>query len=414
MTALRLALAQLAARWGTALISACVVLIGAAMVMLAVLGARAADGLVARQIGPVDLVVGADGSPLQIALAGALHLDAPPGNVKLADAERLAKLPAVRRAVPVSLGDSVAGWRILGAPADIYELYGVKAAQGRLPAASMEAVAGAAAAQALGLKAGATFAGSHGLEGTGEEHGDAPYRLVGVLAPTGTALDRTIITPLESVWDVHGAHEHGAHEHGDHEHAEKPQDDAPSGGEPGRDETTLVLIQTRSPIAQVTLPRLIDPLPGLQSANPKLEIARLERLARPAADAARLLGVVLGVLALLGLAAALAAGLQTRRADFALLRTLGAGPATLAGVGLIEAGVIGVGGAAAGVALAHLAAAVVIAGLPPAQAAAFADVTGGPAEIMIIAGAGLAALLAAAPTALAAARANLDEALGRR
>jgi putative ABC transport system permease protein len=411
MTALRLAFAYLAAHWGTALIQFCVVLIGAAMVMLAVLGARAADGLVARQVGPVDLVVGTDGSPLQIALAGALHLDAPPGNVKLADAERLAKLPAIRRAVPVSMGDSIEGWRILGAPADIYALYRATPAQGRLPAASMEAVAGAAAAEALGLGVGARFAGSHGLDAGGEVHADAPYTVVGVLAPTGTALDRVIITPLESVWDVHGAHDHS--DGHDHDHA---QDDAPkpAGGEPGRDETTVILIQTRSPIAQVTLPRLIDPQPGLQSANPKLEIARLERLVRPAVEAARVLGVVLAVLALLGLGAALAAGLQSRRADFALLRTLGAGPATLAAIGLTETAIIGVGGALAGVAIAHLAAAAVIAGLPPAEAAAFGGMTGGPAEIMIVCGAAIAAMLAAAPTALAAARANLDDALGRR
>jgi putative ABC transport system permease protein len=408
MTAVQLALAYLAARWGTALIQFCVVVIGAAMVMLAVLCARAVDGLVARQIGPVDLVVGADGSPLQIALAGALHLDAPPGNVKLAEAGRLAGLPAVRRAVPVSLGDSVDGWRILGAPVDIYALYRAAPAAGRLPGASMEAVAGAAAAQALGLEVGATFTGSHGLDGGGEAHGDAPYRLVGVLAPTGTALDRTLITPLESVWDVHGAHDHGD----GHDHAEDRKE--PSSGEPGRDETTLILIQTRSPIAQVTLPRLIDPLPGLQSANPKLEIARLERLARPAVEGARALGLALAALALLGLAAALAAGLQARRADFALLRTLGAGPATLGAIGLIEAGVIGVAGAAVGVGIAHLAASGVIAGLPPAEAAAFGGMTGGPAEVMIILGAGLAALIAAAPTALAAARADLDDALGRR
>jgi putative ABC transport system permease protein len=412
MTALHLALAYLTARWGTALIQFAVVLIGAGMVMLAVLGARAVDGLVARQIGPVDLVVGADGSPLQIALAGALHLDAPPGNVKLADAARLADLPAVRRAVPVSLGDSLDGWRILGASSDIYALYRATPAQGRLPDASMEAVAGAAAAEALGLTVGTTFAGSHGLDVGGEVHDDAPYTLVGVLAPTGTALDRTIITPLESVWDVHGAHDHAHGDERDHDHNGESHE--PSGGEPGRDETTLILIQTRSPIAQVTLPRLIDPTPGLQSANPKLEIARLERLARPAVEGARALGLVLAGLALLGLAAALAAGLQARRADFALLRTLGASPVTLGAIGLIEAGVIGVGGAATGVGLAHLAAAGVIASLPPAEAAAFGGMTGGPAEVMIILGAGLAALLAAAPTALAAARADLDDALGRR
>ncbi len=79
----------------------------------------------------------------------------------------------------------------------------------------MEAVLGSEVARVAALGVGGAFAGSHGLAEGGGEHGDDTYRVTGVLAPTGTVLDRMALTSVESVWAVHDAH-HGAEEGDEH------------------------------------------------------------------------------------------------------------------------------------------------------------------------------------------------------
>jgi putative ABC transport system permease protein len=77
-----------------------------------------------RDARSIDLVVGAKGSPMQLILAGIYHLDAPPGNIPLTSVEELARDPLIRRVIPMSLGDSFRGYRIVGTTADYIALYG--------------------------------------------------------------------------------------------------------------------------------------------------------------------------------------------------------------------------------------------------------------------------------------------------
>ena len=116
---------------------------------------------------------------------------------------------------------------------------------------------GSEVARATGLAVGAAFAGSHGLAEGGGEHGDAPYRVVGVLAPTGTVVDRLVLTGIESVWAVHDAHGHA-------EHHDEPGAAAETGAEaasPAR-EVTLALVRYSSPLAAASLPRAINSRDG--------------------------------------------------------------------------------------------------------------------------------------------------------
>jgi putative ABC transport system permease protein len=151
----------------------------------------------------IDLVVGAKGSPLQLVLAGVYHADVPPGNVPYASLAMLRANPRVASAIPLALGDSVRGFRIVGTEPALVEHYAATLAAGEMFVAPMDAVIGSDVARATGLRVGATFAGSHGLAEGGGEHAETPYRVVGVLAPTGRVVDRLVLTPLESVWAVH-------------------------------------------------------------------------------------------------------------------------------------------------------------------------------------------------------------------
>src|SRR6266436_6328712 len=99
-----------------------------------------------RDAGGIDLVVGAKGSPMQLILAGIFQLDAPTGNIPMTEAQALAKDPLIRRVIPLSLGDSFRGFRIVGTTPDYLDLYGGAFAAGRIWTDKMQAVLGASTA----------------------------------------------------------------------------------------------------------------------------------------------------------------------------------------------------------------------------------------------------------------------------
>jgi putative ABC transport system permease protein len=276
-----------------------------------------------RDLAGIDLVVGAKGSPMQLILAGVFHIDVPPGNIALADVQALARRPEVAQLIPLSLGDSVRGFRIVGTSADYLPHFQLRVAQGRAAAASMEAVAGAQAAAGAGLKPGDRFLGNHGLGTGGHAHGDTPYLLTGVLAPCGCVADRLVLTGLESVWHVH-------------EKALATDAEDRKALEDNR-EVTMALVRYRSPLAAVSFPRYINNQTDLQAASPAIEVTRLLRMLGVGGEVLRGMGAVLLLTAALSVFIALWSAVRERRADLAMLRMLGASPAKVAGLLLGEA-----------------------------------------------------------------------------
>ena len=235
--------------------------LGVGTICLVLLFSSQVEKRLLRDAEGIDLVVGAKGSPMQLILAGVYHLDAPTGNIPLAEAEKLGANRMVKQAIPLALGDSYRGFRVVGAPHAYAEHYGGRLAAGRLWQAPMQAVLGAEVAHATGLAVGAKFVGAHGVgEATGDAHDEHPFEVVGVFAPSGTVLDRVILTSIESVWGMHEGHE-----------AAKPA------AEPAR-EVTVVLLRYATPLAAATLPRFINDRTGMQAASPALETARLLRI----------------------------------------------------------------------------------------------------------------------------------------
>ncbi|MFN9971004.1 MAG: ABC transporter permease, partial [Phycisphaerae bacterium] len=144
---------------------------------------------------------------MQIILSAIYHLDVPTGNISWQQANEIAKHRAVKRSIPLALGDSYRGFRIVGTTPDYLQHYGAKMAAGRAWQQPLEAVIGAEVAARTGLTLGARFHGVHGLGYSGgHAHEDHPYDVVGVLERSGTVLDRLIITAYQSVWIVHAEH----------------------------------------------------------------------------------------------------------------------------------------------------------------------------------------------------------------
>lgn len=328
MIAFGLILAFLRDRPLTALLQAVLMAIGVAAATALLLFSAQSERRLARDAQGVDLVIGAKGSPLQLVMAAVFQADTPSGNIPLETVETLRRDPRVARAAAIGLGDAVSGYRIVGADAGYAELQGAALREGRLPQAPMEAALGADVARALHLKTDDTFQGGHGLTNGGETH-EAPYRVVGVFARTGSVRDRTVLTPLESVWAVHGV-----------------ADNAPR-------EATAVLVKTRTPFAAMALKREINDTTALVAARPADEMARLFTLIGAGADLLRGFALVMIAAAALSVFVALLAALQERRADMALLRAMGATRATVFGV-LIGQGVLSAAaGTGLGLALGH-------------------------------------------------------------
>jgi putative ABC transport system permease protein len=341
VNALRLAWAYLAARPLLSALHVLTIAIGVATMALLLLFTAQTEDRLAADARPVDLVVGAKGSPMQLILSSVLHVDVPTGNIPYAEARKVAAHPMVAAAIPLALGDSFRGFRIVGTEHAYLQLYDARLASGRLFAASMEAVVGAQVARSAALAPGASIVGSHGLAagGAGPLHEAEPYRVVGILAPTGTVLDRLVLTSVESVWHVHEAHHDESEDEDEDEHSDRDDEEA-------KREITSLLLKFRTPIAAATLPREINATTVMQAASPAYESARLMNMIGVGVDTLRLFAIVLMLTAALSIFVALTSALQERRYDLALLRTLGARPGHLfalvaaEGVTLVVAGVI--------------------------------------------------------------------------
>lgn len=336
----------------------------------------------------VDIVVGAKGSPLQLVLSSLYHMDVPTGNIELAATEFLHRHKQVAQIIPLAMGDSYHGFPIIGTmPADYISIYAGKIETGGAALKPFDAIAGAS----TGLKPGDNFAGIHGLsEDGGHAHDDHHYTVTGVLGRTGTILDRSIITSIESVHDLHAGHHHG-HDDDDDDHHDS---DA---------EVTALLIRTKTPLANMTLPREINMKTGLMAASPSMEMARLSKMIGMGRDGVTGIAVLFCLLAAGMIFSGLSATLSQRQYDFALLRAMGMGRRRVFAVILSEAAITG----AAGITLGLVAAVVISRMLPGYITISFCTLG------LVGAGAFVLCLLAGAVPALRIMRGNIQTLLSR-
>lgn len=292
-----------------------------------------------RDLAGIDVVVGAKGSPMQLILAGVFHLDVPPGNVALADVMALTEHPMVAQVIPLSMGDTLRGYRIVGSSEAYLRLYGARLAQGSVWGAPMQAVLGARVAADTGLGVGATFNSSHGLGQGGAEHGELPYRVSGVLAPCACVLDRLVVTATESVWQLHEKGTALSEEDRKVMQAER--------------EVTLALVRYRTPLAAVSFPRHVNSSTPMQAAAPALEVTRLLSMVGVGTQVLQAMAAVLLLTSALGLFIALWSSVREREPDLAMLRMLGASPGRVAGLVVCEASWLALMASLMGLALGH-------------------------------------------------------------
>ena len=315
-----------------------------------------------RNVQNIDVVVGAKGSPLQLILSSVFHVDVPTGNIPLLEARKLAKNRAVAQAIPLALGDNYRGYRIVGTTSEYAKHYRAELVDGTFWDAPYQVVIGAQVVRETGLALGDEVISSHGLtaETASEQHESQPFRVVGVLRPTGSIIDRLLLTAVETVWLVHEPHEEEGDGQDHHMESHADEDRArdvlglPMDSEADAErEVTGLLIRYRSPIAAVSFPRYVNKETKFQAASPAFETTRLFALLGVGLEVVRVFGGVLVFAAALSIFVALYNAMKDRRYDLAMMRALGASRGKLFVQALLEGVLLTLMGTGLGFVLGH-------------------------------------------------------------
>lgn len=349
-TLLRLASSSLLNRRGTVLLTLVAVSVSVAM-LLAVERVRTdvRDGF-ARTLSGTDLIVGARGGAVQLLLYSVFHVGDATANVSWQSFQAIAGLPQVAWAVPISLGDTHRGRRVMGTERAFFDHYrhgrdvALRFEDGRPFAALFEAVIGAELARSLGYAVGQQIVVSHGTEGLAS-HDDKPFTIVGVLAPTGTPIDRTVLVSLEAIEAIHVDWSSGGRIPGVSIPADKVQrfDLTPKS-------VTAVLVGLKSRTTVFQVQRFVNRYPAepLTAIMPGVTLQALWDVVGVVERALLLVSALVVVVGITGLVAVLLAGLDARRRELAILRALGARPGHVFVLLACEGLLLGVAGCALG------------------------------------------------------------------
>jgi putative ABC transport system permease protein len=325
----------------------------------------------ASTVSGTDLIVGARASPVHLLLFSVFHIGNATSNIRWDTYVAIAGRPEVAWSIPMSLGDSHRSFRVLGTSLDYFEHFRyardhrLELASGKRLEGPHDAVLGAEVARALRYKVGESIVIAHG---TGEVsfslHEDQPFRVVGVLAPTGTPVDRTVHVSLEGLDAIHAGHDEAdplaaavrAAEDGQHGAAAQGSVQPPGGALPRRT-ISAFLVGLKSRSAALAMQRFVneyapEPLTAVLPGPTLQEVWELVGAAEKTLLAVSGLVVIVG---LVGMLVALLTSLSERRREMAVLRSLGARPSHVFGLILGEAALLTLAGVALGLAVLYVA-----------------------------------------------------------
>ncbi len=340
MTVLRLALQSLQNRWLTALLTVLAIAVSV-MLLLGVEkirnGARASF---ANTISGTDLVVGARSGNIQLLLYSVFRIGNATNNVTWRSFNDLASRPEVDWIVPLSLGDSHRGFRVLGTTRDYFTRYRYRRDQGLAFAQGVpfqdlfDVVIGADVAETLSYSLGDRVVVSHGVGRIGAKHEDAPFRVGGILKKTGTPVDRTLHVSLEAIEAIHVDWQGGARMPGQMTSVEtiRAMDLKPKA-------VTAALVGLKSRLDIFKFQRFVNTYRAepLSAVLPGVALHELWSLVATAETALRAVSAMVVITALLGMLTMILATLNERRREIAILRSVGAGPRTILSLLVSEA-----------------------------------------------------------------------------
>lgn len=315
----------------------------------------------ASTISATDLIVGARSGSVNLLLYSVFRIGNATNNIRWSSFEHFAQHPQVKWAVPLSLGDSHHGYRVLGTSEDYFTHYQyarkqhLKLRDGRFFSnqAPFEVVLGAEVADALNYQIGQEIVLAHGVATIGlVKHDDKPFTVVGILERTGTPVDRTLHIALAGMEAIHIDWQQGAPAYGNRKiNAEQAlqMDLQPK-------EITAMLLGLNSKIATFALQREINQWRGepLLAILPGVALQELWSLMGTAEKALFVVSLFVVLTGLIGMLTAILTSLNERRREMAILRSVGARPWHIAGLLILEAFTLACAGIILGVALLYV------------------------------------------------------------
>ena len=310
----------------------------------------------ADTISGTDLIIGARSGTVQLLLYSVFRIGNATNNVTWTSYQHVAARDEVDWIVPISLGDSHRQFRVMGTSAAFFDHYkyrrdrSLEFQQGIVMSDLFDAVIGSDVAAALGYAIGDKIVVAHGLASFAE-HDDQPFRVAGILAKTGTPVDRTVIVSMEAIEAIHVDWKSGAKIPGQTTPVDviRQMDLTPKA-------ITAALIGVKSPLQIFTLQRAINEFPEepLLAILPGVALQELWQIVGIAETALLGVSAMVVVTALIGMMATIFSSLNERRREMAIFRAMGARPGTILGLLVLEAVLMAAAGAVLGLALLYI------------------------------------------------------------
>jgi len=314
----------------------------------------------ANTISGTDLIVGARSGSVNLLLYSVFRIGNATNNIRWDSFERFAAHRQVKWAIPISLGDSHRGYRVMGTSPAYFEHYRygrgqqLQLAEGRAFAADpFEVVLGAEVARALHYRLGDELVLAHGVATISlVKHDDKPFRVVGILTRTGTPVDRTLHIALGGMEALHVDWQNGMPARG----GARVSAEQARGMDLQPKQITAFLLGLNSKIATFSLQREINEFRGepLLAILPGVALQELWSLMGTAEQALFVVSLFVVLTGLIGMLTAILTSLNERRREMAILRSVGARPWHIAGLLVLEAFALALAGVLLGVLLLYL------------------------------------------------------------
>ena len=295
----------------------------------------------ANTISGTDLIIGARGGSIQLLLYSVFRIGNATNNISWGSYRKFAKLPSVAWTIPLSLGDSHRGYRVLGTTGDYFKhyQYGTKRKLRFFRGAAFhdvfDAVLGAEVAEKLGYRVGDPLVVSHGIaKRGGQDHRDKPFRVSGVLSKTGTPVDQTVHVSLAGIEAIHIDWRGGAKVTGFTITADEVRG---LNLQPKSITAFLVGLNSRLDAFRVQRQANIFDREPLTAILPGVALHELWSVLGTAETALSVISFFVIATSILGMLTVLLAGVNERRREFAVLRSVGAGTRQIFALHLIEA-----------------------------------------------------------------------------
>lgn len=409
---------SLCSRWSTALLALLAIAMSVALILTVEKIRRDARSSFTQTVSGTDLIIGARSGSIQLLLYSVFRIGNATSNISWESVEEIKERKAIDWVIPISLGDSHAGYRVLGTNHDYFEHYRyadkrlLSFASGKRFEDVFDAVIGSEVARQLGYQIGQEIVVAHGTGSVAlVEHDKQPFRVSGILEPTGTPVDRAIHVSLEGIEAMHIDWRNGATVKGEGTPA-----DVIRGMELEPAAVTALLVGLKSRAAVFREQRAINTYRSepLLAILPGVALQELWGLVSVAEIALLIVSVIVVIAGLVNLMSVLLAGLNERRREMAVLRSVGARPVHVFLLLCIESALLALGGIIAGLFLHYLIVGVGAVYLQERFGLAVQLGLPQSAEIKILIGVALAGLVAGMIPALQAYRKSLADGLSQK